>query len=137
VVLAGVAIWVTGQSWLDPMLSLLIVVVVTFSTWALTRDSFNLAVDAVPRAIDPGRVRDYLASRPGVAGVHDLHIWGLSTTQCALTAHLVVPEGAAGDDFLHRLTRELERRFGIEHATIQIERGDAEHPCGRAGEDCR
>jgi cobalt-zinc-cadmium efflux system protein len=136
VVLGGVAIWRTGWGWLDPALSLGIVLVVLVTTWSLGRDSFNLAVDAVPRAIDPANVRHYLLTRPGVADVHDLHIWGLSTTQCALTAHLVIPEGAAGDDFLHRVTRELERRFGIGHATIQIERGDADHPCG-ALEDCR
>jgi len=90
----------------------------------------------VPRAVDPVHVRQFLLTRPGVADVHDLHIWGLSTTQCALTAHLVIPEGPAGDDFLHRVARELERRFGIGHATIQIERGDADHPCG-ATEECR
>jgi cobalt-zinc-cadmium efflux system protein len=136
VVVGGLAIALTGALWIDPALSLAVVVVVLVSTWSLARESWNLAVDAVPRAIDPGHVRDYLATRPGVADVHDLHIWGLSTTQCALTAHLVIPDGAAGDDFLHRLSRELERRFGIGHATIQIERGDAEHPCG-ALEDCR
>jgi cobalt-zinc-cadmium efflux system protein len=137
VVVGGIAIALTGLRWIDPALSLVIAVVVLATTWTLARDSFNLAVDAVPREIDPGRVREYLLSRPGVAGVHDLHIWGLSTTQSALTAHLVIPDGAAGDDFLHRVSRELERRFGIGHATLQIERGDAEHPCGRAVEDCR
>lgn len=136
VLLGGVAIAVTGALWVDPALSIVVVVVVLASTWSLGRESWNLAVDAVPRAIDPGRVRNYLLTQSGVADVHDLHIWGLSTTQCALTAHLVIPEGGASDDFLHRLSRELERRFGIDHATIQIERGDAEHPCG-ALEDCR
>jgi cobalt-zinc-cadmium efflux system protein len=136
VLLGGVAIALTGSLWVDPMLSLVVVVVVLVSTWSLARESWNLAVDAVPREIDPGRVRSYLLTQSGVADVHDLHIWGLSTTQCALTAHLVIPEGGASDDFLHRLSRELERRFGIGHATIQIERGDAEHPCG-ALEDCR
>jgi cobalt-zinc-cadmium efflux system protein len=136
VLLGGIAIAVTGSVWIDPALSLLVVVVVLASTWSLARESWNLAVDAVPRAIDPGRVRSYLMTQNGVADVHDLHIWGLSTTQCALTAHLVIPDGGASDDFLHRLSGELERRFGIGHATIQIERGDAEHPCG-ALEDCR
>ena len=137
VVVAGVAIALTGWGWLDPAVSLVIVLVVLAGGWTLARDSWNLAVDAVPRAIDPGRVRDYLLSRPGVAGVHDLHIWGLSTTQSALTAHLVIPEGAGGDDFLHRVAGELERRFGIGHATLQIERGDAVEPCGCALEECR
>jgi cobalt-zinc-cadmium efflux system protein len=132
----GLAMWWTGWTLVDPVLSLVIVVVVLVTTGSLGRDSFNLAVDAVPRAIDPGHVRQYLLTRPGVADVHDLHIWGLSTTQCALTAHLVIPEGAASDDFLHRVSGELERRFGIGHATLQIERGDADHPCG-ALEDCR
>jgi cobalt-zinc-cadmium efflux system protein len=136
VLLGGVAIAITGSLWVDPVLSLVVVVVVLASTWSLARESWNLAVDAVPRAIDPGRVRSYLLTQTGVANVHDLHIWGLSTTQCALTAHLVIPDGGASDDFLHRLSRELERRFGIGHATIQIERGDAEYPCG-ALEDCR
>jgi cobalt-zinc-cadmium efflux system protein len=136
VLLGGVAIAITGASWVDPALSLVVVAVVLASTWSLARESWNLAVDAVPREIDPGRVRSYLMTQTGVADVHDLHIWGLSTTQCALTAHLVIPGGGASDDFLHRLSRELERRFGIDHATIQIERGDAEHPCG-ALEDCR
>ena len=93
VVLGGVAIALTASIWVDPALSLVVVVVVLASTWSLARESWNLAVDAVPRSIDPGNVRTFLLSRPGVAGVHDLHIWGLSTTQCALTAHLVVPEG--------------------------------------------
>jgi cobalt-zinc-cadmium efflux system protein len=136
VLLGGVAIALTGSVWVDPMLCLVVVVVVLVSTWSLARESWNLAVDAVPREIDPGHVRSYLLTQSGVADVHDLHIWGLSTTQCALTAHLVIPEGGASDDFLHRLSGELERRFGIGHATIQIERGDAEHPCG-ALEDCR
>ncbi len=136
VLLGGVAIALTGSVWVDPVLSLVVVVVVLLSGWSLARESWNLAVDAVPRAIDPGRVRSYLLTQTGVADVHDLHIWGLSTTQCALTAHLVIPDGGASDDFLHRLSRELERRFGIGHATIQIERGDADHPCG-ALEDCR
>jgi cobalt-zinc-cadmium efflux system protein len=136
VLVGGIAIALTGSSWVDPVLSLVVVVVVLASTWSLARESWNLAVDAVPRAIDPGRVRSYLLTQRGVADVHDLHIWGLSTTQCALTAHLVIPGGGASDDFLHRLSRELEHRFGIGHATIQIERGDAEHPCA-AVEDCR
>jgi cobalt-zinc-cadmium efflux system protein len=136
VLLGGIVIALTGSVWVDPMLSLVVVVVVLVSTWSLARESWNLAVDAVPREIDPVHVRSYLMTQTGVADVHDLHIWGLSTTQCALTAHLVIPEGGASDDFLHRLSRELERRFGIGHATIQIERGDAEHPCG-ALEDCR
>ena len=136
VVLGGVAIALTGSIWVDPALSLVVV-------------ARGAGLDLVARArvvesrrrrraaLDRSRQRPQLpASRPGVAGVHDLHIWGLSTTQCALTAHLVVPDGDAGDDFLHRITRDLERSFGIGHATIQIERGDAEHPCG-ALEDCR
>jgi cobalt-zinc-cadmium efflux system protein len=136
VVVGGVTIALTGWTQIDPALSIVVVLVVLVGSWSLARESWNLAVDAVPRAIDPGNVRSYLLTRPGVADVHDLHIWGLSTTQCALTAHLVIPGGGASDDFLHRLSGELERRFGIGHATIQIERGDAEHPCG-ALEECR
>jgi cobalt-zinc-cadmium efflux system protein len=136
VLLGGLLIWRTGWTWVDPALSLAIALAVLVTTARLARDSWNLAVDAVPRAIDPDGVRNYLMTRPGVADVHDLHIWGLSTTQSALTAHLVIPDGAAGDDFLHRVSGELERRFGIGHATIQIERGDANHPCGSL-QDCR
>lgn len=129
VVIAGFGLWITGWAWLDPAVSLAVVGVVLASTWGLARDSLDLALHAVPAGIDPAAVRAFLAARPGVADVHDLHIWGMSTTDNALSAHLVIPGGHPGDHFLLETTRELDRRFGIGHATLQIEHGDPEHPC--------
>ncbi|MEJ2173881.1 MAG: cation diffusion facilitator family transporter [bacterium] len=129
VVVAGVALWITGRGWIDPVVSLAVVGVVLASTWGLARDSLGLALQAVPQDIDPVAVRAFLAQRPGVADVHDLHIWGMSTTENALSAHLVIPDGHPGDRFLSETAHELERRFRIGHATLQIEHGDPEHPC--------
>ena len=129
VVLAGIAIVATRWLWFDPVVSLIIVAVVVVSTWQLLKDSVNLALDAVPEGIEPLAVQTYLAQRPGVAYVHDLHIWAMSTTQTALTAHLVMPRGHPGDDFLVQTCRELHDHFGIEHATLQVETGDPNHPC--------
>jgi cobalt-zinc-cadmium efflux system protein len=123
VVIAGVVVVRTGLRWIDPVMSLLIAAVILASTWALLRESLDLALDAVPKSIDPQSVFNYLASVDGVASVHDLHIWGLSTTEAALTAHLIVPSGEADDARLAEITRQLHDRFGIEHATVQIERG--------------
>ncbi len=119
--IAGILIWATGSAWLDPVVSLIVAGVVLLSTWGLLRDSIDLALDAVPRDIDLQAVRAYLRTLPSVAEVHDLHIWGMSTTEAALTAHLVVPDGSANDALLTRAEQELHDRFGIEHATLQIE----------------
>ena len=132
VVIAGILIVLTGWRWLDPVVSLVIVVVILQSTWALLRDSVNLALDAVPQGIDLEEVRSYLADLPDVADVHDLHIWAMSTTETALTAHLVIPEIADHDGLLARVCEELHDRFGIEHATLQLESGNEAHPCARA-----
>lgn len=132
VVLAGIAILVTGWLWFDPIVSLIIVAVVVVGTWQLLRDSVNLALDAVPEGISPQAVQTYLAERPGVAQVHDLHIWAMSTTETALTAHLVMPSGYPGDAFLAETCKELHDHFGIEHATLQVETGDRNHPCALA-----
>src|SRR6185503_3428843 len=116
-------IFYTGWSWLDPVMSLAIVAVITAGTWGLLRKSINLAMDAVPEGIDAGAVRDYLASVPGVEAIHDLHIWGMSTTESALTAHLVRPQADGDEDtLLAQVARELHDKFAIEHSTIQIER---------------
>jgi cobalt-zinc-cadmium efflux system protein len=121
VVAAAAVILLTGWLWLDPLTSLVVVGLIVWSTWSLLRDSLAMSVSAVPAGIDPQAVRRYLESRPGVAAVHDLHIWPMSTTETALTAHLVLPGGHPGDEFLMQATTELRRRFGIGHTTLQIE----------------
>jgi cobalt-zinc-cadmium efflux system protein len=134
VVLAGIAIAMTGWLWFDPVVSLIIVVVVVVGTWQLLRDSVNLALDAVPAGIETLAVQTYLAERPGVAQVHDLHIWAMSTTETALTAHLVMPTGYPGDAFLRQVCKDLHDHFSIEHATLQVETGDSGHPCSLASD---
>jgi cobalt-zinc-cadmium efflux system protein len=121
VVVAAAVILLTGWLWLDPLTSLVVVGLIVWGTWSLLRDSLAMSVSAVPAAIDPQAVRRYLESRPGVAAVHDLHIWPMSTTETALTVHLVLPGGHPGDEFLMQATTELKRRFGIGHTTLQIE----------------
>lgn len=133
VVLAGVAILTTGWLWFDPAVSLIIVVAIFVGTWQLLSDSLSLALDAVPGAIEPQAVRTYLAERPGVERVHDLHIWAMSTTETALTAHLVMPNGYPGDAFLSETAQELHDNFKIEHATLQVET-DPDRPCTLAPE---
>ena len=122
VVVAGLAIRWTGQGWIDPATSLAIALLIFASTWGLLRESVNLAVQAVPAGIDAAVVRDYLATLPGVAEVHDLHVWAMSTTEVALTAHLVRPELGDIDALLDRASDDLHHRFGIAHTTLQIER---------------
>lgn len=122
VVVAGLIIAATALLWIDPLVSLVIVVVVLWSTWGLLKDSVHLALQGTPQGIDPKAVKDYLASLPEVAGVHDLHIWSMSTTEIALTAHLVVPGESLTDELLSLAVRELHEKFGIEHPTLQIER---------------
>jgi cobalt-zinc-cadmium efflux system protein len=120
VVIAAGIIMLTGWLWLDPAISLVIAAVVFWSGWGLARDSVNLALDGVPRGIEPAKVRDYLAGLEGVTEVHDLHIWAMSTNETALTAHLVRP-GGSDDAFLHGVCEQLSYRFNIHHATLQIE----------------
>lgn len=129
VVAAGAAIMATGWLWIDPAAGLVIVAVIVVGTWDLLRHSTRLALDAVPASIDPEAVRRYLVDLPGVAELHDLHIWPMSTTETALTCHLVMPAGHPGDAMLANLAVELRERFAIQHATIQVETGDPAHPC--------
>jgi len=129
VVVAGIVILQTGWLWLDPLVSLIIGIVIVVGTWGLLHDSVKLALDAVPENVDRDAVYAYFCSIPGVTQVHDLHIWGMSTTETALTAHLVMPSGHPGDAFMADQAKELERRFKIGHATIQVELGDGAVPC--------
>jgi cobalt-zinc-cadmium efflux system protein len=123
VVVAGAVILATGLWWIDPAVSLVIVVVIGVGTWGLLKDSVKMALLAVPEGIEEGEVRAYLEGLPGVMAVHDLHIWAMGSTETALTAHLVIPGGHRGDAFLHEVTHELEHRFAIGHATVQVETG--------------
>ena len=134
VVVAGIVIYFTGSVWIDPAISLLVAAVITIGAWDVLRHSVELSLDAVPDRIDPSSVRDFLCALPGVAEVHDLHIWAMSTTETALTVHLVRPGAGIGDDWLERVCAELHQRFHIEHATIQIESGEGSHPCRLAPE---
>jgi cobalt-zinc-cadmium efflux system protein len=129
VVATGAIIMATGWLWLDPVVGLVIAAVIVVGTWELLRHSMRLALDAVPASIDPEAVRQYLTGRAGVAELHDLHIWPMSTTETALTCHLVMPAGHPGDAMLAALALELRDRFQIQHATIQVETGDPAHPC--------
>ena len=125
VVVAGALVLWSGRNWIDPVTSLIITAVIAVGSWGLLRDSVKLGLLAVPDRIDIAEVRAMLAAQPGVSAVHDLHVWPMSTTESALTAHLVMPEGHPGDDFLHGITHDLAARFGIGHATIQVEAGTA------------
>ena len=132
VVVAGLLIGATGLLWIDPLVSLLLAALITWSTWGLARDSVNLGLDAVPAGIDPIEVGALLRNLEGVVDVHDLHIWGMSTTDVALTAHLVRPCHGGEDALPATATRQLRERFGIAHATLQVEQGLAIHACDLA-----
>ena len=121
VVVAGAIILITGALWVDPVTSLIIVAIIAWGTWGLLKDSVKMALHAVPDSIDHDAVRSHLAALPGVAAVHDLHIWPMSTTETALTAHLVMPAGHPGDAFLQDLSDGLEHHFHISHSTVQVE----------------
>ncbi|MFZ0125528.1 MAG: cation diffusion facilitator family transporter [Xanthobacteraceae bacterium] len=129
VVIGAALVSVTGWLWLDPAISVAIALAVLWSSWGLARDSVNLALDAIPRDIDHEAVQAYLRDLPGVSEVHDLHIWAMSTTETALTAHLVRPGAGLDDPMLHETCRQLELRFKIKHATLQIEAGNTELVC--------
>jgi cobalt-zinc-cadmium efflux system protein len=134
VVAAGLVIQLTGWLWLDPVTSLAVNAVIVGGTWGLLRDSLGMSMAAVPSGIDPAEVRRYLAGRDGVASLHDLHVWPMSTTETALTCHLVMPAGHPGDVFIHELCGGLAARFKIHHATVQIE-VDARVVCALAPDE--
>ena len=129
VVVSALVIMATGWSWVDPLAGLLVSAVIAWSAFGLLKSAMHLSLDGVPENIDRRAVADWLTKQPGVASVHDLHIWALSTTATALTVHVVMPSGSPGDAFLDSVAHELEHRFGIAHATLQIEQG--------GGEECR
>ncbi len=129
VVVAGVAIALTGFLWLDPAMSLVVSAVIIYGTWDLVKQALSLALDAVPQSVDAEAVRLHLLALPGVTALHDLHIWGMSTTETALTCHLVMPQGHPGDQALSDIARELDAHFHIHHTTLQIELGDSEEVC--------
>lgn len=135
VVVAGGVILATRWSWVDPVVSLVVSCVILVSTWSLLRDAMNLALDAVPEGIDPDAVRAHLRAQPGVRDVHDLHIWAMSTTETALTAHVVMQGERFDASFLSGVAHDLEHRFRIHHATLQVEPCDSDgvmEPCARS-----
>jgi len=134
VMISGLIVMKTGWLWLDPVIALAVGAVIVYGAWSVLRDSAELALHAVPRGIDATAVRAWLIQRRGVSEVHDLHIWAMSTRETALTAHLVMPGGYPGDDFLQELGRQLEHKFGICHATLQTETGSGNTPCALAPE---
>ncbi|OGA16522.1 MAG: cobalt transporter [Betaproteobacteria bacterium RIFCSPLOWO2_02_FULL_66_14] len=135
VAIAGVAILWSGWGWLDSAVSLVIAAFIVAGTWGLMREALALALHSAPREIELPAVRAQLEALPGVTGVHDLHVWAMSTTEIALTAHLMIPSGHPGDAFLASAAHALEARFRIGHATLQIERGDGAAPCHLAPDD--
>ena len=130
VVIAGIAILFTGRLWIDPAISLVITGIILFSTWGLLRDAFDMALDAVPKDVDPEAVRTYLLDLPGVTGVHDMHIWAMSTTETALTVHLVKPDPEDDDVLIETASKALHDQFGIDHITLQWERKPSTNQCG-------
>jgi cobalt-zinc-cadmium efflux system protein len=124
VVVAGGVILLTGWNWLDPTVSIAISAVIIWGTWGLLRETINHALSAVPAEIDPEKVAEYLRGLPGVEAIHDLHVWAMSTTETALTCHLVMPKGHPGDEFLREVDQQLHDKFAIVHPTLQIELGD-------------
>lgn len=129
VVITGLVMIYTQWYLIDPAMSVVIVLVILFGAWGLLRDSLRLALNAVPKHIDASVVSDYLSNLEGVTGIHDLHIWGLSTTESALTVHLVMPNGHPGDAFMDEIVHTLEKRYQVHHSTLQIELGTINHTC--------
>ncbi len=129
VVIAGIVMSLTGWYWLDPALSFILVVIIVIGTWHLLRESVVMALAAIPSNVDVGAVSAYLERKPGVTAIHDLHIWCLSTTETALTVHLVMPGAYPGDAFMDEITHELKSKFSIVHSTVQLEQGTTAHVC--------
>lgn len=134
VVVSGLIVWQTGKSWIDPATSLAVSAVILYSTIGLLREAADLLLDAVPAHVDPAAVEQYLATLPEVQGVHDLHIWSMSTTEVALTAHIVVPWNRCSPTLLRETALALENKFKIHHTTIQLEPADQPEPCAQGSE---
>lgn len=128
VVLAGLAIHFTAWNWIDPVISLVITLMIALGSWSMLKESVQMGLLAVPASVNEEKLRAFLLARPGIAALHDLHVWPISTTDTAMTAHIIMPGGHPGDAFLHGLAHDLEHDFGIGHATIQIET-DGGHGC--------
>lgn len=129
VIVAGLLVTFTGLPWIDPLASIIIVLVILWGTWDLLREAADMAMDVAPRSVNVEAVRAFLTAQPGVANVHDLHVWSMGAASSAMTAHLVMPEVADNDAFLQKLCRDVDRKFGVDHATFQIERRHFEcHP---------
>ena len=135
VAITGALIVATGWLWLDPAVSIVLAIAILAGTWSLMRKSLNLMLDAVPEGIDPGEVKAYLGALPGVVEVHDLHIWAMSTTETALTAHVVMPRASLRPTFLTDVCKELHAKFHIEHSTLQIDPEEAPAPCALAPDE--
>jgi cobalt-zinc-cadmium efflux system protein len=129
VAVSGVAIMYTGWAWIDPAVSIVIVLLIVLSTWSLLRESLRMVLAAVPSNVDPHEVRRFLEEGAGVSETHDLHIWAMSTTETALTAHLVMPDGYPGDQHIDDIVMQLKQKFAIHHCTLQIEQGTTSHGC--------
>jgi cobalt-zinc-cadmium efflux system protein len=135
VAVAGCVVLYTGWTWVDPAMSIVLAITILVGTWSLMRGSLDLMLDAVPEGIDPEAVRAFLARLPGVLQIHDLHIWAMSTTETALTAHLVMPIAAHAPSFLSETCKAIHEEFGIAHATLQVDPEDAPHPCRLAADE--
>ena len=129
VVVSGLAIMYTGWTWIDPVLSIAIVAIIVLGTWSLLKESLRLVLAAVPENVDPANVAAFLKTRPGVSEIHDLHIWAMSTTETALTAHLVIPAGYPGDQAIDAIVAQLKSDYAIHHCTLQVELGTTQHGC--------
>ncbi|MCA9073204.1 MAG: cation transporter, partial [Planctomycetaceae bacterium] len=132
VVIAGVLMLFTTWTWVDPAVSLLVAVVIFIGTWDLFREAINLSLQAVPRGIQLEEVQTYLENLESITALHDLHVWPMSTSETALTVHLIRPDATDDDEFLAKVSNELHDKFHIEHVTIQIERSEWANPCKQA-----
>jgi cobalt-zinc-cadmium efflux system protein len=135
VALAGGVILFTQWLWLDPVVSIVLSVTILVGTWSLLRTAIDLTLDAVPRGVDVAAIRTFLGAQSNVIGVHDLHVWAMSTTEVALTAHLIMPTGTCEPDFIGLVCKRLHDDFGIEHSTLQVESADSPAKCRQASDD--